>query len=95
MKTSYRGYEITVERALTLAGWPSISYYSVRASDGWIFQDDFHGGEYGSVRQVMAECKADVDRLLDHPEEFDDDEVPPEVRADREKAIIEEEAEDD
>lgn len=97
MTANYRGFEISVRRERALGGWDQIQYQVTRLSDGWFCQDDFHYGEYGSVRQVMAECKAAVDRLRDHMGEMDDEEVPPDERERRAEAFwaeVEEEEND-
>lgn len=96
MKTLYRGYSIEVKREQALGGWDQIQYLVMRLKDGWFYQDGFHMGEYGTVRDVLNEMKGHVDLLLDFPNEIDDDDAPPELREERERKFWEEQdAEDD
>ena len=66
----YKGFKIEVKKEQALGGWDQILYLIMRLEDGYFLRDDFHYGEYGTVSQVMKECKWIVDRYLEDPEEW-------------------------
>jgi hypothetical protein len=60
VKTIYRGYEITVERGKTLAGWDSLFLCVVRLSDRRIcLEEPYYGSE--SVRDMVACMRRRID----------------------------------
>jgi hypothetical protein len=66
MRSTYRGYDINVERARCLGGWDLIYYQIVRKSDGWFALDAFTDSDE-TVREVMRSMKIRIDN--EHNEE--------------------------
>lgn len=64
MRSSYRGYEITVNRERSLGGDMLMYWTIVRESDGRFFEDTFYDGAE-TVREFVQQLKTRVDGELD------------------------------
>lgn len=72
MTTTYRGFEITVTREKTLAGWNELVLTAMRKEDGWFLVDTYSESN-DKVKDMMAELKRKVDDYYDHPKEWDEE----------------------
>ena len=63
MKTKYKGYNISVERDVSMMGMENIYFYVIRESDGLVVEDSFTDGTE-KIPDVMRYMKGRVDQFI-------------------------------
>jgi hypothetical protein len=71
MKLDYKGFEISVKREESLAGYDLLYLYIMDKSDGFFVIDSFEDSAE-TIKEKIKDMKAIVDDYLEYPENYDD-----------------------
>jgi hypothetical protein len=74
MKIDYKGFEISVEREKSLAGYDMLFFYIMRKSDTWFLVDSFEDSEE-TIKNKIEHMKETIDDYLKNPEDYEDDDL--------------------